>query len=95
MQAKFNNVYYRPLNAKWTPKPSGNSIQVVFESYEELPPETVLLASTGQRDNLIGLILFKKNGEPYDKEIFVTRAQMLDFVDKFKNAPLNHTITIS
>lgn len=95
MQAKFKNVYFRPLKAKWTPKPSSNSIQVVFESYEELPPETVLLASTGERDTLTGLVLFKKNGEPYDKEIFLTEAQMFDFVDKFKNAPLNHTITIS
>lgn len=95
MQAKFNNVYFRPLKAKWTPKPSCNSIQVVFESYEELPPETVLLASTGELDNLIGLVLFKKKGEPFAKEIFLTGAQMLDFVDKFKNAPLNHTITIS
>lgn len=95
MQAKFNNVYYRPLNAKWTPKPSSNSIQVVFESYEVRPPKTVLLASTGQPDNLIGLVLFKKKGEPFAKEIFLTGAQMLDFVDKFKHAPLGHTITIN
>lgn len=95
MQAIFRNVYVRPLNGISTPKRSINSILEKFESYHEIAPESVILNAAGDRDDLIGIQLIDNKGRFRPNEIFLTGAQMLDFVDKFNNAPLNHTITIS
>lgn len=77
------------------PRPAQNQIQVNFKTFQEITPETVLLASTAEFDNLIGLILIKDNGKPYEKEIFLTGNQLLDFLHKVKCAPKSQTITIN
>lgn len=77
------------------PRPAQNQIQVNFKTFQEITPETVLLASTAEFDNLIGLILIKNDGKPYDKEIFMTGDQLLDFLNKVKNTPKSQTITIN
>lgn len=95
MQVKFKNVYIRPLNGLSMPKRFSNSILEKFESYHEIASESVILNTAGDRDNLIGIQLIDSKGRFRPNEIFLTANQMQDFVDKFNNAPLNHTITIS
>lgn len=95
MQAIFRNVYVRPLGGMSMPSPIKNQIQVNFKTFQEITPETVLLASTVGFVNLIGLILIKNDGKPYEKEIFMTGDQLLDFFNKVKNTPKSQTITIN